>query len=585
MKKIFKAILSIAAVTFALSACQEKDINLGSRVSLSQTEELQIAAESAPAFTFGVESDGDWVVVVPSWIKANPRHGTGDAVVTLNFEDNYSVVTDADGNTARTMNGVRHGTVSVECASGATSFVVRQDGDPNQPSDEIITLTIGEFLTKPDGAQRYQVTGTVTSIKNTTYGNLYLNDGTGEVYIYGMLDRDGNTKNFSSLGISVGDIVTVQGSKTTYAGTTIEIVNAQYISHEKSLVALAETEKKISADETEFTVGVTYKGDLKVESDSQWLAFTGLTSDGISFKAFANTEAARIATVTVTATYEGATGSQTLTVSQAGASTGSGNVFKKVTAVTSGKKYVIVAGGKIALPIASDKTYGYLQVEDVTESGGAITLESADNAFTIESVTGGYTLRQADGRYLYQTGTYNSFNVSDAPESGHIWTIEIDEATGAATLTNVETGKFIQWDGSYSSYGCYSDARGELPALYVKNDLSKGTADSPYTVAKAIEIIEAGDATGDNVYVKGIINKIDNVNLSYGNAQFWISDDGATAAFELYRSFWFGGANYTSEDQIQVGDEVVMCGVLTKYGSTYEMKEKNFLYSLNGATE
>ena len=119
----------------------------------------------------------------------------------------------------------------------------------------------------------------------------------------------------------------------------------------------------------------------------------------------------------------------------------------------------------------------------------------------------------------------------------------------------------------------------------MKNDLSDGTVDNPYTVAKAIEVIEAGDATTDNVYVKGIINKIDNVNLEYGNAQFWISDDGTTAAFELYRSFWFGGEKYTSEDQIKVGDEVVMCGVLTKFNTTYEMKEKNFLYSLNGATE
>ena len=578
MKKIFKAILSIAAVTFALSACQEKDINLGSRVSLSQTEELQIAAESAPAFTFGVESDGDWVVVVPSWIKANPRHGTGDAVVTLNFEDNYSVVTDADGNTARTMNGVRHGTVSVECASGATSFVVRQDGDPNQPSDEIITLTIGEFLTKPDGAQRYQVTGTVTSIKNTTYGNLYLNDGTGEVYIYGMLDRDGNTKNFSSLGISVGDIVTVQGSKTTYAGTTIEIVNAQYISHEKSLVALAETEKKISADETEFTVGVTYKGDLKVESDSQWLAFTGLTSDGISFKAFANTEAARIATVTVTATYEGATGSQTLTVSQAGASTGSGNVFKKVTAVTSGKKYVIVAGGKIALPIASDKTYGYLQVEDVTESGGAITLESADNAFTIESVTGGYTLRQADGRYLYQTGTYNSFNVSDSPSDGQVWSITAN-SDGSVKILNNSVSKFIQYDGQYNSYGSYSDARGTAPAIYeLQGEGASGGGDeSGIKKVTVAEFNAAAESDTQKYQLTGTISGT--INATYGNFDL-VDDTGTVYVYGLTATeLGYKATNDKSFGSLGLGsgDKITIIGYRGSHGGKIEVMYAYFV--------
>mgnify|MGYP000063794915 CR=1 FL=1 len=50
----------------------------------------------------------------------------------------------------------------------------------------------------------------MTAIANTTYGNLYLNDGTGEIYIYGTLDASGAEKNFLSLGIEVGDEITVQ---------------------------------------------------------------------------------------------------------------------------------------------------------------------------------------------------------------------------------------------------------------------------------------------------------------------------------------------------------------------------------------
>lgn len=51
----------------------------------------------------------------------------------------------------------------------------------------------------------------MTAIANTTYGNFYLEDKTGKIYIYGTLDKNGNEKNFSSLGIDVGDEVTVSG--------------------------------------------------------------------------------------------------------------------------------------------------------------------------------------------------------------------------------------------------------------------------------------------------------------------------------------------------------------------------------------
>lgn len=76
----------------------------------------------------------------------------------------------------------------------------------------ITNATCAEVIAGPDN-KTYQVTGTVTAIANTTYGNLYLNDGTGEIYIYGTLDASGAEKNFLSLGIEVGDEITVSGSE------------------------------------------------------------------------------------------------------------------------------------------------------------------------------------------------------------------------------------------------------------------------------------------------------------------------------------------------------------------------------------
>jgi len=79
----------------------------------------------------------------------------------------------------------------------------------------------------------YRVTGICTQIDNTTYGNWYLTDNSGQVYIYGTLDQNGNTKNFLSWGLEVGDIVTVEGPRQNYNGT-IELVNVTVVKIVKS---------------------------------------------------------------------------------------------------------------------------------------------------------------------------------------------------------------------------------------------------------------------------------------------------------------------------------------------------------------
>lgn len=117
MKKIYIALMALLAV----AACKEKEINLASRVIISQTEELVVEAENVPTLAVDVISDGDWVVVTPDWISASPRYGRGDGTILFNFADNY---------TGGEMNADRQATVSVECASGAVSFLVKQAGDP-----------------------------------------------------------------------------------------------------------------------------------------------------------------------------------------------------------------------------------------------------------------------------------------------------------------------------------------------------------------------------------------------------------------------------------------------------------------------
>ena len=90
------------------------------------------------------------------------------------------------------------------------------------------TLTVAEFLALTDvvpsdataeeiaAAPRYTLTGTITSVTQTTYGNFYLNDGTGEVLIYGLVGPNGETKYWANSGAKVGDDITVKTIRTEY---------------------------------------------------------------------------------------------------------------------------------------------------------------------------------------------------------------------------------------------------------------------------------------------------------------------------------------------------------------------------------
>lgn len=123
----------------------------------------------------------------------------------------------------------------------------------------------------------------------------------------------------------------------------------------------------------------------------------------------------------------------------------------------------------------------------------------------------------------------------------------------------------------------------------------EGTKESPYTVAKALEIVNALGAdqqTETAIYVKGIICSMKDGNADaikgYGNASYYISDDGTDAKESrilIFQSFYLGNVKFTSEDQIKVGDEVVVYGKFTNYmGNTPETvgKGSSYIYSLNG---
>ena len=104
----------------------------------------------------------------------------------------------------------------------------------------VTEVSIADFLTKEENSNvYYMVTGTVDEIKNAVYGNMYIKGADGStLYLYGTLSGWGATgdaaKNFlATIGLAVGDEITVIGAKTSHNGA-VQIKNAIYFSHTKA---------------------------------------------------------------------------------------------------------------------------------------------------------------------------------------------------------------------------------------------------------------------------------------------------------------------------------------------------------------
>ena len=145
---------------------------------------------------------------------------------------------------------------------------------------------------------------------------------------------------------------------------------------------------------------------------------------------------------------------------------------------------------------------------------------------------------------------------------------------GSLTLLNAGsttiTARYAGQSGVYKS----SSTTYNLTVIDT-NPNAAGTENNPYTVAQAIAKYDASGVTND-VYVKGYITSKGNVSSGY--ISYYITDDG-TNSFEAYKGKDIGNAAFSTGNEISVGDKVVIFGKLTKYNSTYELDQNNYIIS------
>lgn len=306
LKYIFAALT--AALTLAVG-CQESIEPHLDEVKVSSSYVAIPACGGSDTIT--VNAAFDWTLSdIPEWLTVTPASGVAGEIEVV-----FSAEATTSTNTALlylNCNGAEQ-LINVIQMTEKVELPITPCGDVNNKGEDGVT---------------YRVKGTVTSIVSDYYGNMYVTDETGSAYIYGTLDANGGEKNFSSLGIEVGDIVTVEGPRKTYNGT-IELVNVTVINIEKSLIKVDSLSVKeaLPLEGGVIMAYLTCNGEavsVSVPEDAKsWLTLSSIAVEGnkatVSFVASRNDLGDRKTTLVFNTSKEGKEYSAQVDIEQKGA--------------------------------------------------------------------------------------------------------------------------------------------------------------------------------------------------------------------------------------------------------------------------
>ena len=218
--------------------CVGKDVDTKVYYQVGEAEALEYTAESvkitetstikAWSERYGQKSE----VVVATYTKLNQPQLPESAT----FEDTKEIVITGEM-VKYTLNGGEVKDYTAPFTIAETTIVVAwaQAGDVKTAEvsvtytkQEVVVpegpkvVTIAEFLAAEVNAEVwYELTGVITNIANTTYGNFDITDETGTVYVYGLTATqvESNDKSFASLGLAVNDTVTIRSVRGEHKGT------------------------------------------------------------------------------------------------------------------------------------------------------------------------------------------------------------------------------------------------------------------------------------------------------------------------------------------------------------------------------
>ena len=162
------------------------------------------------------------------------------------------------------------------------------------------------------------------------------------------------------------------------------------------------------------------------------------------------------------------------------------------------------------------------------------------------------------------TVTYSSSNTDVAT---------VIETTGE--VTGVAAGK-ATITASFAGNDSYAPVSATYEITVVDPNANDGSAEKPYTASEAVAVAKQLGTETKDVYVKGIVCTTGSVNTSYHSVTYYISDDGSTTSrLQIYSGKYVDGADFTDENNLRMGDYVVVYGTLKYYNNSTPEIDKN----------
>lgn len=179
------------------------------------------------------------------------------------------------------------------------------------------------------------------------------------------------------------------------------------------------------------------------------------------------TEQAITATLTIKLMKaDAAVDTKTVAISQAGKSVPGGSGYTRVTSITSGKKYIIVAETEskyMAMPAAAAMVSSKFKGVEVAVANNKIESNATTDAYavTIEASGANYTIKNSAGKYIEYKGTSGT-NLQLMDAASKAWSISLIADKGTFRINDsVTTGRVLLYqieDSTSNRFGPYAES-------------------------------------------------------------------------------------------------------------------------------
>ena len=126
-------------------------------------------------------------------------------------------------------------------------------------------------------------------------------------------------------------------------------------------------------------------------------------------------------------------------------------------------------------------------------------------------------------------------------------------------------GKLVNFNGTkeFTQGNYIYSLNGNKASQTTAADLN--TEATAWTVAEAVQKIQAGQTAGGEAYVKGIISDVNFYDATHKSLTYYLSDNGTDKTLKVYSGKGLNGADFASKEDLKAGQTVVVKGNLKSF--------------------